>query len=565
MKMLRELGSIYTPIDYAHFLTEWAIQNSTDLVMDLGVGEGVFVFASYERLLALGANKLEGQNQIYGTEVDEITYKKFLVKAENLDTCFPNLHYENFFNIKFPTVDSIVGNPPYVRRKHIDGVDKIRDRVLEINKKINAKDLNRLTDLYVYFLLHALPMLKPEGRLAIIVADSWLNVGYGKVLKQYLKQEYNINRLISLDRRVFDDAQVKPVLLLATKKSNSNSQWVVSFTRIKNGLPISSLQHFEDWSQLDDVATVNIPAQNLKIEHPWGIHFKASEIYQLLSKHKLTTYVNNLADTRIGIQTLAKDFFVLTPKQAQNHRIELDYLQSLAQSAKHFDAPVIEQHTPETFLVFYCAKSKKKLQGTRALEYIIKGEKTTVKVRGKNETVVGYQNKKRIQQAKRSSWYDLRSDIERRGRAEILIPRLVYRKFMVLWNKANYVPGELFIEFLPKEKSPDIEAYLAVLNSIPTEIMLRMYAQVYGGGTYNIRPGQVKMVSMLDVTQLTNAQKNNLVQAYRQYLADESYDRFPINHAVYDILGFNTEMRQKMDETLKDLISIATSAKESPH
>ena len=560
--MARNLGSIYTPEDFASFLTEWAIQTPNDKVLDLGIGEGVFAFAAINRLIKLGADVNTAQAQIYGTEIDHDTFSRFLSFAQRRNLTFPNLKQQDFFEAEFPPMDAVVGNPPYVRRTHIKDVEKIRDRVRNINPLIKVEDLTRLTDLYVYFLLCALPVLRPGSRLSIIVADSWLNVGYGRVLKDYLKHDFSIKELISFDRRVFDDAQVKPVLLFATKK-NLNVGQQVRFTRVKNGLPISTINGIEDYSKLEGVSRVSVSVDNLKPEKPWGIYFKGVDVYQLLESHQLTNPVSEIAETRIGIQTLAKDFFVLAPDQAQKYQIEASYLQPLAQSTKYLDYPVIDQNTNVTHQIFYCSSSTEELQKTKALEHIERGESTEVKVRGKGKTVLGYHNKKRIQDANRPFWYDLRTDIERRGRAVILIPRLVYRAFMVIWNKANFVPGELFIEFLPKEPNPDVEAYLAVLTSTPTEIALRMCAQVYGGGTYNINPGPVKEVPILDVRQLTDEQKTQLVQAYRQYLDDENFNRSCVNQVVYNIFGFDEKTRLKLGEVVDDLVLIATSSKQS--
>jgi len=560
--MTHNLGSIYTPTDFADFLTSWAVRNPTDKVLDLGIGEGVFAFTAYEKLKKLGASKTEAQNQIYGAEINKVTFKKFLNRARQKGLQFSNLHQTNFFQTRFPQVDCIIGNPPYVRRSQIRDIEKIRTNVFSVNRLIEQSDLKRLTDLYVYFLLHALPLLKPEGCLATILADSWLNVGYGSSLKKYLTQEFEINQLISFDRRVFHDAQVKPVLLLATRKGKSNSQSTIAFIRVKNGLPISTLKPLKERHPLDDVTTIQVPSKNLKIDQPWGLYFKAPEVYKELSSHKLMKPITKLANTRIGVQTLAKRFFVLTLEQVQTHQIEPEFLQPLAQSVKYVEEPTIDPDTPHNLFVFYCSMSKEELKGTKALEYILKGESTEIEVRGKNEIVMGYQNKKRIQQARRLFWYDLKTDIERRGRAVILIPRLVYRTFKVVWNRANYVPGELFIEFLPREIHPNIEAHLAVLISTPTEIMMRIHAQVYGGGTYNINPGQIKKVPILDVTQLPGEQKTSLSKVYRQYLADSSHNRTPVNEVVYQILGFDIEMQNKLNKVLEDLVLIATSSKQ---
>ena len=47
---MAKIGAIYTPEGYARILANWAIQHKTDLVLDMGVGPGVFVFHALDRL-----------------------------------------------------------------------------------------------------------------------------------------------------------------------------------------------------------------------------------------------------------------------------------------------------------------------------------------------------------------------------------------------------------------------------------------------------------------------------------------------------------------------------------
>ncbi len=559
----RSLGSIYTPPDLAGFLTSWAIQKPRDTVLDVGVGEGVFVFAAYDRLIELGAHTADARSQVYGTEIDSPTYRRFLKRAQDLSVNFPNVSAKDFFDTDLHPVNVVVGNPPYVRRIYIKNVDRIRQSVVAANHAIGEDDLPRLTDLSVYFLLRALSVLEPEGRLAVVTTDSWLNANYGRVFKEYLLKDFEINYLISLDRRIFDGAQVKPVLVLATKKRSAKPNGYTHFVRVRNGLPIRSVQEslFQSNSN-DDVLRFRIKSFDLKVDKLWGIHFKAPELYAELESHPFMTPIATLADTRVGIQTLAKDFFVLTVEQAELAQIEREYLEPLAQSPRHHSEPIIEEGAQPSFYLFYCSKSKKELQGTRALEYIERGESTEVEVRGKGTTVIGYQTKKRIQGSRRNPWYNLRTSLERRGRAAILIPRLTYRTFTVVWNKAGFVPGELFIEFLPLPLDRiSIEVYLAVLTSSVSEIMLRAHAQVYGGGTYNIKPGQIKKVPILNISLLTAEQKGQLGQAYEQYLKSGAHDRTVIDDVICQILGFEEDQRRRIYEVLQDLLQIATDSK----
>ena len=309
-----------------------------------------------------------------------------------------------------------------------------------------------------------------------------------------------------------------------------------------------------------DIACSRVKSGELKAFNPWDIHFKAPEVYEELETHKLMSNMANVAETRIGIQTLAKEFFVLTQEQASTAQIEKEFLEPLAQSTRYISQPIIELNTEPVFYLFYCDKGKDNLQETQTLKYILQGEASPVEVRGKNIAVVGYQNKERIIKANRNFWYDLKSSLERRGRASILIPRLVYRNFTVIWNKAKFVPGELFIEFLPPPGIDD-EVYLAILTSSITELMLRTHAQIYGGGTFNINPGRIKSVPMLNAALLTYQQREALKQAYMQYIADETHSRLPIDDLVYEILRLDTQKRQKINKTLKDLLQLTISSK----
>lgn len=551
-------GAIYTPTEFAKFLSDWAIRECGDTVLDLGTGLGAFVFAAHQRLVDLGCTIEGATKQIFGTEVDNKAWIKFNHIAKEKDLLFPNVVNQDFFNITISDVDAIIGNPPYIRRSDLENVDSIRDTV--IGKKGKVEEFSRLTDLYVYFLLQAIQFLRGGGRLAVITADSWLNVGYGKVLRKTLLDEFIIDKLISLDRPVFDDAQVKPVLLLATR-SQMKKHWNVGFVRVKNGLPIVDLtKYLNEDPPHEDIQQASIPYKLLSADKTWSVHFKAPELYDRLTSHPLLTPIGKLARAQIGHQTLAKDFFVLTQDKIQKYGIEDQFLAPLAQSAQYFDHPVISERQEVQFHLFYCSDEKAALAGTNALHYIEAGETSVVQIRGKNKSVIGYHNKERIQNSSRKNWYDLRTLIEKRGRAEILIPRLIYRNYAVYWNQAGYVPGELFIEFVPRE-TIDPRVYLAILNSTLIEVLFRCHAQVYGGGTYNMNSGEVKNLPIIDATCLSEEQRSMLIKSYEEFILDPKLNRSPIDVAVSSILGLDQATIERIEETKLDLIEIATATK----
>ncbi|MCI0708730.1 MAG: SAM-dependent methyltransferase [Chloroflexi bacterium] len=559
------LGSIYTPEEFAQFLCDWAIRSSEDLVLDLGVGEGVFTFLAFDKLVELGAAKQDAINQVYGSEIDETTYRRFAKHAKKKNLTFPNVHFADFFDTDIPAnVDAVIGNPPYVRRPHMsdEKVEKMRKIVIKENPTLQIESFTRLTDLYVYFLLRGMKRLATGGRLAVIVADTWLNMHYGQTLKRYLLSEFVIEKLVSIDRRVFREAYVKPVLLFATKTSrDSHITYQIDFLRLRNGLPIDDVATLiETNTQHVDIDRTYVEKSNLDVDKPWGVYFKSPKLYSELSEHELMKPMDDVAATRIGVQTLAKEFFVFTSEQAQQLGIEQEFLTSLVHSSRYFKEPIISSKQEPEWYLFYCAEPKENLTGTKALEYILEGEDTEVPVRGKNTSVVGYHNKKRIQESGRKPWYNLRSQIEKRGRASILIPRLVYENYLVIWNAAQYATGELFIEFLPHSGLED-EVFLALLNSTHTEVMLRTHAQVDGGGTYNLGPGKIKQVPMLDPNEISESDRQKLKHAYGAFVEDPTKYRPEIDNVVSDILDLSHDLRLQLTTVLKDMHVIAKSTR----
>lgn len=556
--MKTTLGYVQTPSEIADLLTKWAIRSANDTVLDLGLGEGAFVFSSFHRLLELGGTGTQSASQIYGTEIDATRYEALQQASAIKGIHFPHLQHKDFFQASFPQVDVVIGNPPYVRRRAIapDTVKQIRADVLRENTEIAEADLSQLTDLYMYFLLKAAAHLKPCGRLAVVVADSWLNVRYGQVLRQYLQNHFYIERIINFDRSIFSDAQVKPVLLFATKQSDTSNQ--ITITRVMNGLAVNELSALFTTQEpsLPDTYTVLLRSEDLDAKQPWGVHLKISEIDNVLDNHERTVPLHTFAAIYIGLQTLAKDFFALSNTRVQESGIESEYLQPFAHSVSQFDTNVIDEDTLANLHLFYCSKPKEELKDTNALVHIKAGESTQVAIRGRGEVVNGYHQKPRIQKANRPNWYDVKSSVEKRGLAPILIPRLIYYQFRVLWNKAQFIPGDAVIEVLPKSDD-HTQLLLAVLNSTYAEVLIRGYAQLYGGGTYTVGINQLKKMPVPDLKRLTSEQKRNLVSSYQNFLVNGN--RNEIDSLVYEFLSLDPKL---FDDAVINLRLLATSAKQ---
>lgn len=557
----RNLGSIYTPVEFARLLVEWGIRDERDNVLDLGVGEGVFTFLAFERLQKLGASSKAASKQLYGSEIHAPTFETFIENAEERNEVFSHIQQGDFLTRDFPEVDSVIGNPPYVRRSAIKDFGELsRSNSVAFDKY----DISRLSDLYIYFLLRAVSNLKVGGRLAIITADTWLNVRYGETFKKALAESFAVESLISFDRAVFPDAQVKPVLLFATKTKGTAARRNVWFIRAQNGLlPIDLLPLVKrQYSNLPDTSVTKIKLLGLDTSDTWGKHFKSPELIKEITSHELMAKLENQFKTHIGLQTLANDFFVLSSEQISSLRIESRFLIPIAHSSQCYKAPLIKKHVGAVRFLFCCSDAKSELCNTQALRYIEEGEKKEVPIRNKGFSVTGYQNKTRIKNARRPHWYDLRTELEKRERALILLPRVFSRNFQVVWNQAAFAAGDSFIECAPQQDfENDLELYLATLTNSLTELFVRVQSQLYGGGAHTVSPRRVKEIPVLNLKLLTEDQKELLRQAYRKYIAMTTPDRSIIDSVLYGILQLDLNIQSQIAQTLKDLVTLSTNAK----
>lgn len=107
--------------------------------------------------------------------------------------------------------DAILGNPPYVRPHNLDPDDKRHYRATYSAFKAKA-------DLYVCFMQRAADLLRPGGRLGLVVARGWLALASFDVLRRHVLATYKVLRLIELPTRAFVGAQVETHALVFARE-----------------------------------------------------------------------------------------------------------------------------------------------------------------------------------------------------------------------------------------------------------------------------------------------------------------------------------------------------------
>ncbi|TKJ48107.1 hypothetical protein CEE34_00005, partial [Candidatus Aerophobetes bacterium Ae_b3a] len=148
--------------------------------------------------------------------------------------------------------DIVIGNPPYVRQEKIafplekeenyENPEEWRARKRLYKEKLassvkmhwgNAIKINKKSDLYVYFYYHGLALLRPSGIFCFINSNSWLDVGYGACLQEFLLK--NMEPLYIVDnqaKRSFKESDVNTIIV-AVKRPEEVKDTTMKFVNYK--------------------------------------------------------------------------------------------------------------------------------------------------------------------------------------------------------------------------------------------------------------------------------------------------------------------------------------------
>jgi adenine-specific DNA-methyltransferase len=553
----KELGVVFTPEPITRFLTRWAIRSRSDIAIDPGAGSGHFLVAAADRLAELGATSDQLANQLYGVEYDEERFRELVANARGLMGRTPDhLRHADLFDVEFPESDAVIGNPPYVIRHRLNNSDAVRAKV-----GLRARQVLRRqqTDLYSYFIMYAASFLKQGGRLALIISDSWLDMDFGTELKTFLLRNFKIKALVGFDKRVFPGALVKTVMLLAERELNGRAQETVRFVQVQDATALGDIDRYLATNQphQDGLRVEVLTQEALDPREHWGIYFKEPALFLELSKHPLFGRLGDLAQTRIGLQTLARKFYILSGETLESRGLGREHFEPIALSPREILGPVLSRRVRLDHFVLLCREPKSSLKGSNLLKYIQEAEAADVEVRTKNEKVVGYHRLPRLQKAGRDPWYDLKTETDRRGRYPILMPRRVFKNYAVIWNKAGFIANEDFIEINPRDKR-HIVPLLALLNSSIGEFMIRSIGHVYGGGVCNLNPGDMKDLPVVNPAAMDATALEQLGAAYVDFIEQQAQDRASLDEVVFTLLGYSARKRRKFYEALESLRRLST-------
>jgi hypothetical protein len=219
------------------------------------------------------------------------------------------------------------------------------------------------SDIYVYFFAHAAAFLRPGGRLVFLTASSWLDVGYGKQLQEFMLRNFKVVLVLeSAVESFFEDASVNTSITVLerepdSKRRNDNPlRFIQVLKPLGDIIPACTLQTIE-FARLLERGTAPQEPRVARIRtvrqgdlqgpgdceppqrHPgidsmarrdrrapnrpttWGKFLRAEDVFfRVIEKGRSRlARLSELASVRFGVKTGANDFFYLRPESTENN------------------------------------------------------------------------------------------------------------------------------------------------------------------------------------------------------------------------------------------------------
>lgn len=211
-------GGYYTPQPVADWLARWALRSPRDTFLEPSCGDGSILGAGVSRLVALGACPSDLPTLVQGVEVTPGEANAARDRVKGLAGCGMDSIVEtgDFFAWFRAQVgrrfSAALGNPPFIRYQSFP--EPARGRGMSIMEEAGLRP-NKLTNIWVPFVVASTEALEPGGRLALVIPAELLQVSYAAQLRAYLTERFEHVGIVTCNELFFDGAEQEVVLLLA--------------------------------------------------------------------------------------------------------------------------------------------------------------------------------------------------------------------------------------------------------------------------------------------------------------------------------------------------------------
>lgn len=306
-------GGYYTPSDLADFLVRWVSVISPECILEPSCGDGVF-FTEIA--------KHSKKSNVHAFELLEDEAKKAHRRASALSLPNFTLNHGDFLEWAVSRLessetlyDAVLGNPPFIRYQYLP--EEFQCNARSIFDALDCK-FTKHTNAWVPFILASMALLKPGGRLAMVVPAEILHVTHAQSLRTYLGKQ--CSRLVVVDpEELWFEGTLQGAVLLLAEKKHSDAQ-------SSDGLAIYPVKGREFLKECPEQIYNKPKSINGKtIEGKWTravLSQSTLSVLDGLECRKDVFRFNEVADVKVGIVTGANKFFLVDDETVDKYGLE---------------------------------------------------------------------------------------------------------------------------------------------------------------------------------------------------------------------------------------------------
>jgi adenine-specific DNA methylase len=372
-------GGYYTPQALATWMCGWGIRRSSDRVLEPSCGDGVFVEAALRRLSALGP--LPSIRRVTAVEISSVEAKKARARiAEFGDTssviCSDFFDWNRSRNSAGARFNCIVGNPPFIRYQNFP--EPARSHAMEMMSAHGLRP-NRLTNVWVPFVVGAMTRLEEGGRLAMVLPAELLQVTYAAQLRRFMADHFHRIHIFACNR-LFFDAEQEIVVLFAD-----------GFTReiVQGNECLIELVEADSVDEILGVEPNHKPASEYSVVNhtteKWLKYFlspREIDFMRSLKDRREITSLKTHAEIDVGVVTGRNEFFVLDQDTVDAYGLDA-HVSRLVGRSSHLRGSILKSQewlafargSQRVFLLTLAGETKNAL-ANGAKRYVRAGEKS---------------------------------------------------------------------------------------------------------------------------------------------------------------------------------------------
>ena len=434
--------------------------------------------------------------------------------------------------------DVVVANPPYVRYQKISPEYKLK------LKPIYSEATVGQSDLYCYFYVRALQVLRTGGIHVFVCSNSWLDVAYGAKLQAHLLKNDRVDAVYeSAVERQFSTAQINTIISVISK-SRGQDDHRIRFVSLRDEFEVALAdvtKRREILKSKHELMESSLGAPNSQgrrkfVGDKWGAKYlSAPDIYHSIfakgRKHLLR--LDDVVTARFGIITGANKFFYLDSDRMRQWMIEDEFLRPVMTSPRDSRSILVNSSRLPSKL-FVCGNSKEELQGTAALDYIVYGESE------------GFHRYSAC--AARSKWYDL----SRQEPTDMAITYMIDTTARIFMTDAKtYFPNTFHRLYRQAYSATQL---CAVMNSSLFQLAINVGGRSnLGGGALKIERYELDPLPIVDPN-LIPKMEPSIFESADWDVMSPSRDRRLIDDAVFDVLDLTQGERDGVYEGVRELV-----------